>query len=165
MRSFCDRNGRAWEITLTIGSAKRVKEALDVDLLEPMKGDPPLVAKVSADIELFCNVLWALCRPAAEVEKVSPETFSEALGGDAIGQAIEAFFAEWIDFFLLVRRPETAKVIQKQRDYQVAILDRAAAALDAPELTEAVETAICNAEKLGVQQASSVLTKLQGLSA
>jgi len=35
MKTFTDRAGRTWTVTLTLGTAMTVKEQLGVDLLQP----------------------------------------------------------------------------------------------------------------------------------
>ena len=57
MKAFEDAKGRRWELSLTIGSAKRVLEKLGVNLLEPEGGEPPLLTRLGADAMLLCDVL------------------------------------------------------------------------------------------------------------
>ncbi|HOT74011.1 MAG TPA: hypothetical protein PLX18_12705 [Anaerohalosphaeraceae bacterium] len=116
MKAFEDAKGRRWELSLTIGSAKRVLEKLGVNLLEPEGGEPPLLTRLGADAMLLCDVLYVLCEPQAEKNAVSDIDFGESLGGDAIREAMQAFYEELIYFFQQSGRPDRAKMVQKQRE-------------------------------------------------
>ena len=49
MKSFKDNAGHDWHISLNIGTAMLVKDRLDIDLLQPEKGDPPLITQLGTD--------------------------------------------------------------------------------------------------------------------
>ncbi len=115
MRTFRDSKGRTWELSLTIGSAKRVRDKLGINLLEPEGGDPPLLTRLATDVILFCDVLYVMVQPEAERLQVSDIDFGEALGGDALAEATNAFYEEMIDFFRLCGRMDLAKMADKQR--------------------------------------------------
>jgi hypothetical protein len=122
MTSFRDTAGRTWQISLTIDALKRVKSLLQIDLTEPLQGEPPLMTRLAIDVLLLCDVLFALIKPQADAAGVSDEVFGASLGGEAILAAQEALTQEWLDFFQNLRRTHLVTAIQKQRDLVQAIV-------------------------------------------
>ncbi len=114
MKVFTDRQNRKWELSLTVGSAKRVRDILNVSLLEPEGGDPPLLTRIATDVILLCNILYVLCKKQADGFGVSEEDFGELLGGEVLFKASEAFYQELIDFFQKCGRTDRATAVQKQ---------------------------------------------------
>jgi hypothetical protein len=122
MTSFRDTAGRTWQISLTIDALKRVKSLLQIDLTEPLQGEPPLMTRLAIDVLLLCDVLFAIIKPQADAAGVSDEVFGASLGGEAILAAQEALTQEWLDFFQNLRRTHLVTAIQKQRDLVQAIV-------------------------------------------
>lgn len=114
MRLFRDSKGTEWKIEITIAAVKRVKALLPaVDLLEVSTGDPPLIVRLSVDVILLCDVLYALCKPEADARGISDEQFGELMGGDALLSGQKAFMEEIVDFFQKLGRTEQATVVQQ----------------------------------------------------
>jgi len=121
MKEFRDSAGRTWPVQLTVGSAKRVRDLLGVDLLAPEQGEPPLLTRLGTDEMLICDVLYCLVKPQADAKGVSDEQFGESLGGEAIARGMEALYAELVDFFRQRGRTDRAAAVEKQlRMVQVA---------------------------------------------
>src|SRR5665213_2726181 len=102
MRSFNDSKGREWHLDITIDACRRVKKAdLGVDLLNIEAGKPPVMTRIATDVELLCNVCWAIVAPqAAQMEQpVDGYAFGQALGGAAIFAMQNAFWGAVGDFF------------------------------------------------------------------
>jgi hypothetical protein len=115
MKTFTDSAGRTWTISLTIDSAKRVRDLLGVNLLEPEAGDPPLLTRLGTDEILLCDVLFVMVKPQADSQNISSEQFGQALGGDVILAAQTAFYSEIIDFFQKRGRTDRAKAAATQQ--------------------------------------------------
>ena len=60
MKTFTDAAGRTWTLALTLGTAMKVKAKLDIDLLQPEAGDPPLLTRLGTDEMLLGEVLCAM---------------------------------------------------------------------------------------------------------
>jgi len=114
MKTFTDSAGRTWTINLNIDAAKRVRNLLDVNLLEPEGGEPPLLTRLGTDEILLCDVIYCLIKPQADQQGVSDEQFGQALGGEAILAAQQALYEELIDFFHQRHRPDRARAVQAQ---------------------------------------------------
>jgi hypothetical protein len=113
MKQFHDSKRQPWGISLTIGTVKRVKKLVDVDLLEISKGDPPLITRLTTDVILIADVLCAICKPEADARNVSDEQFAELLGGDGLINAMNALLEELIDFFHQLGRTENVGIIRQ----------------------------------------------------
>ena len=96
MKTFKDKESRQWEVKITIGSIERVKGLTGVDLLEDSGED---LQKVTGNPLTFGPVLFALVKPQADATGVNSESFTDALAGDELLAAMEAFEEEYIDFF------------------------------------------------------------------
>lgn len=134
MHAFSDSNGRTWNLIVTVDAVRRVRDLVGVNLarlIEPRKagGEVPLMTDLEDDIMLLVDVIYAIIKPQADVAGVSDEEFGQALGGEAIAAAHEAFWKELADFFRSLRRrpgaPE-AKAIEKQ----LALVEAAMAAVE-----------------------------------
>ena len=115
MRTFTDSAARTWTLSLTIDAAKRVRSLLDVNLLEPEKGDPPLLTRLGTDVILLCDVIYALVKPQADAAEVTDEQFGAALGGEVILAAQTAFYEEMVDFFRGLARKDLARAVETQQ--------------------------------------------------
>jgi hypothetical protein len=147
MHAFTDTAGRSWELSLTIGAAKRVKGLLGVDLLRLSEGDPPLVSRLHTDTVLLIDTIFALLKPQADAASISDEQFGEALGGNAAWDAYQAFSAELEDFFRQFHRPDlertvaiNRKLVETKPQQAVAYVERAAAAAERVTTAEIEET-------------------------
>lgn len=77
-------------------SIKRVKDLLKVNLLEITEGD--LINTLIKDPILLCDIVFVMCKPQADHEKVTDEDFGLAMRGDAIDDATKALIEEMVDF-------------------------------------------------------------------
>ena len=117
MHSFSDNAGRTWTLSLTYGSAKRVKALLgnDVDLLAIEQGTPPLLTRLATDVVVLCDVIFALLKPQADEQGVTDEQWAEAMGGEAIMAAQDALYEEIISFFQSRARADVVAAARKQK--------------------------------------------------
>lgn len=145
MRVFKDSTGRSWEISMNINTVKRVKGLLGgVDLLK-MEETPegtPLLTSLAVDIELLCDVIFACVKPQADAAGVTDVQFGEALGGEAILHARDAFFKELIDFFQMLGRIELVRAIQAQETLISNVVKRAEAKVAAFDLEKMADRAM-----------------------
>ena len=116
MKTFTDKTGRTWEFEITIGAAKRVRDLLGVDLVTVLDGD--LLERLRLDHILLVDVLYVLCKPAADATGVTDEAFGRAMNGEAIDQALAGFFEELEDFFPSPTRQLIRQMNQKMRELE-----------------------------------------------
>ncbi len=96
MRQFKDNAGRTWTVDINVATLKRVRGLTGVDLVQVIEGT--LIEKFIRDPVLLCDVVYAVCKPEADLAKVSDEEFGKAMAGDAIEAATGAVLDELISF-------------------------------------------------------------------
>ena len=114
MKTFNDKDGRVWEISLTLDSAIRVKDALDVDLLQPELGDPPLITRLGTDEMLLGAVICTLLGDQFDSHGLSEKQVRQSFDGATLMAAQTAFYEELVDFFRNRGRADRAGAIAKQ---------------------------------------------------
>lgn len=113
MHQFTDTQGRAWQIVLNLGTALGVKTALDVDLLAPEAGEPPLITRLTTDEFLLGSVICQLLARQMEAYKLTEADVLAAFDGATLLAAQEAFFAELVGFFQSRGRLDRAAAVTK----------------------------------------------------
>ncbi len=126
MKQFKDNASRDWSLAVNVTAIKRVRDTLEVDLMDVVEGD--LLQRLYADPVLLVDVVYVLVKPQAEAAKVTDEQFGEAMGGDAIELATAALIDEIVDFFPNSRDRDRARKVLAKFD---AMLGKAHDALDA----------------------------------
>lgn len=126
MKTFTDAAGRTWTLALTLGTAMTVKAKLDIDLLQPEAGDPPLLTRLGTDEMLLGEVLCALLENQFQTHKVTDQDVRAAFDGQTLLSAQKAFYEELIGFFQSRGRADRAKAVAKQ----MALIDAAVKALE-----------------------------------
>lgn len=115
-----DSTAREWSLTITIGDVKRVRHSMNVDLLKPLDlhggGDLPLLTAIESDLEMFCDILFALLKPQADAAGVDADSFAALLDGDVLEEFHRAFWGELERFFRgLPRGRVIVAAIERQR--------------------------------------------------
>lgn len=131
MPHFTDKAGRRWTIALNIAVVRRVREKLDVDLLD--KELPKLLERVFGDTVLLCDVLYVVANEnAAANERVDSEAFGRELHGDCIEEGANALLDAIRDFFPNPRdRARAGKLVATVRAETERAHDQADKVLDA----------------------------------
>jgi len=115
MQTFKDSHNRTWSITLTIGTAMKIREKLGIDLLQPEVGDPPLITRLGTDELLLAEVLATLLEDQFAAHKFDSAQVYECFDGPTFARANEAFYQELIDFFRQRGREDRANAVSKQK--------------------------------------------------
>ena len=116
MKTFNDKDGRVWELELTLDSAIRVKDALDIDLLQPEKGDPPLITRLGTDEMFLGRVICTLLGDQFDSHGLSEHEVQQSFDGRTLMAAQTAFYEELVDFFQHRGRADRAGAIAKQAE-------------------------------------------------
>lgn len=126
MHSFRDTTGRVWCLSVTVGTLKRVRALTGVDLYALSCDGPEALGKFLHNIIQVVDVIYALVQDEAARHGIDDEAFGQALAGDALGAAVEAFVQDLVDFFPEPRRRETwRKVLEQSKVLQERLLARA----------------------------------------
>ena len=126
MKTFNDAAGRTWSIALTLGTALHVKNKLDIDLLQPEAGEPPLLTQLGTDEMLLGEVLCALLESQFDTHKVTDADVRMAFDGKTLLAAQQAFYEELTDFFQSRGRMDRAKAVAAQAN----LIAKATAAIE-----------------------------------
>lgn len=116
MRTFNDKNKKAWTLELTVGSARRVKADTTVDLVNIIsldgdgKASMKALEKLIEDPFALVDVIFSLCRPQAEKENITDADFADLLNADAIEAAANALVEEIINFTPAAKRKALTKI-------------------------------------------------------
>jgi len=144
MKTFNDNAGRTWTIAINVGTIKRVRGLLDVDLLEVVEGK--LIERLIRDPILLCDVVYAVCKPEADEKQISDEDFGKAMAGDAIEHATKALLEELVSFSPSPRdRANLQRVLQTTWKAIDKARDVIEARIESGELDKVVEQALATA--------------------
>ncbi|MBQ6828418.1 MAG: hypothetical protein IJO46_10435 [Thermoguttaceae bacterium] len=102
MRYFHDSERNQWELTLNLGAAKRVYDALGVDLLNPSQESDDgraITIRLAFDDFLLGRVVAEMIAPQAKARQLSRDELDALFDARTLAAAEKAFFAEWRDFF------------------------------------------------------------------
>ncbi len=142
MKSFKDNASKSWEITLTIGAAIKVKDRLNVDLLQPEVGEPPLLTRLGTDEMLLAQVIGTLLESQFEKHQVDENYIFDSFDGPTFARAHEAFYLELIDFFQSRGRKDRAKAVEKQKEMIAAGVKAAQAKLEQIDVEKVINEAL-----------------------
>jgi len=158
MKTFTDAAGRTWTLSLTLGTAMKVKAKLDIDLLQPEAGDPPLLTRIGTDEMLLGEVLCAMLDGQFEAHKVTDEDVRSSFDGQTLLAAQKAFYEELIAFFRSRGRSDRAKAVAKQ----MALIEAAVAAvetrIDALDIDATIREAMTRGKTSGASPEVSAST-------
>ncbi|UDQ96815.1 hypothetical protein AAEX28_07090 [Lentisphaerota bacterium WC36G] len=144
MRTFKDKKNTEWQISITIGTLRAVRDKCNLDLNNLMA--PPqenitnalddenitnlsieqlqkslnedVLTQLSNDIILLVDTLYVLCSQQAAENSVTAEEFANRLDGKIIDTAFHALIDELIDFFPKTKAVYCKTVIQASRTAQ-----------------------------------------------
>jgi hypothetical protein len=129
MKTFTDSQGRTWTVVVNVSAVKRVRDLLDVDLLDVANGD--LLARLADDPCLLVDVLFALSKPEAQAKGVTDEDFGRGMVGGVLDEASSALMKELLDFFPSAQRARALGKLLKHLAAQEAAVAEMVKALDA----------------------------------
>lgn len=123
MHTFTDASGQTWSVAITIDAIRRVRQLASVDLMQVVGG--PLLDRIAGDPVLLVDVLGAVCKPQLDAKQVPPETFGQAMFGDAIVAGETALLLAIADFCPSQTRGLFLQVLEAVRANQKVAHDRA----------------------------------------
>lgn len=134
MPTFADNAGRTWTVAVNVDAIRRVRNTLDVNLLDVVNGQ--LLDRLVVDPILLCDVLYVLVQPQAQAQGVSDEDFGRALGGDALDHATTALLEGLASFFPSAKAAVLRKAIAKSRALEQLAIETTDKRLDAMEINQ-----------------------------
>ena len=137
MASFTDNAGRSWTLRIDVSAIRRVRQALDGELLGLAGG--PLLERLAGDPVLLVDILYVLARGQADERSVDSEAFGAAMVGDAIDAGTGALLEALADFFPSRKAALLRQVIDKGQTLAERLLARAEKRLADGDLDAAME--------------------------
>lgn len=126
MSTITDERGREYDLRLTVGKIRKVRERLGVNLTH-LENDP--LGSLANDPEAFFECLWLLCRDQFTADEnavdgdgdpiPAPVQFAESFGPDALDAASSALLEAIIAFFPHGKRSHLrslAKTLETKRE-------------------------------------------------
>jgi hypothetical protein len=138
MKTFHDAKKRPWRIELNCDNVEAVKSRCDVNVLDIEDPKSDLLQQLVEFPPLCCAIVEALIAEQLEEQGVAVKDFRQAMGGDAIGEALEGLREELVNFSPKSRRPLLRAVREKQRAVESG-LRLAMSSLENPALLEGAE--------------------------
>ena len=145
MKTFADTLGRKWTISINLGTAKRLRDKLQVDLLQPELGDPPLMTRLGTDEILLGEVLCELLADQFEANGSDADDILAAFDGQTLLAAQEAFYEDLVDFFRGRGRLDRARAIGKQNEMIAAAILRVDRKIGEIDIEKAIDGAMSGA--------------------
>lgn len=145
MKKFKDSRNNEWSISMTIGTAMKLKESLGIDILQPEQGDPPLLTRLGTDKILLAQVIAFLLGKQFEEKGISETDVYELFDGETLCRSQTAFYEELADFFQKSGWTALAKAVVKQRAAIKAGIEAMEAKIDAIDVKAEIEKAFGNA--------------------
>ncbi len=126
MKAFKDKTGREWEIIMTLGAAKRIKEKFGADydgadILKLETGTTPFITMLGTDPELLGMVIIELIVDQFDKHNVGEDDVLSSFDGQTLRDAQKAFYEELALFFQSGGQIHIATVVRKQME----IIERA----------------------------------------
>lgn len=111
MRVITDLKKRQWDILITVGTVKRVRRALDLDIYDIAKEG--FLKAIIEDQIMLVDMFYVICQKQAEKEGVTDIEFGESFDGNHIDKAVAIFLEALVDFFPQSRRDAVRKALAK----------------------------------------------------
>lgn len=139
MKTFQDNAGRTWSIAVTVDAVKRVRDLLKEDLLDVEN----VLKRLLVDPILLCDVVYCVCKPQADLERISDVQFAQAMSGDAIAHAKTALVEELVNFSPDPRdRANLGLAVEKFNAMAQRARELIQARLQSPALSREIEAAL-----------------------
>jgi hypothetical protein len=135
--AFTDTAGRVWSVTIGTDTIKRVRSLLSVDLMEFVEGT--LMPKLMGDVVLFVDVIYAVCKPEADARNITDEQFGQAMSGEVLQAAEEAFAESLFCFSHPSRREAARKAWEKFKELRTRACQMAVVRLADPKIDQMFE--------------------------
>jgi hypothetical protein len=159
MIKFKDAEGRVWTLAISVATVKRCRALAGVDIPGLFDDDCKGLQSLTNDPCAFCDVLLVLLADQFQSPAVE-DGFLNAMYGEALEGAMDAFLAELCDFFPEARKRQALrKVLAKSRALRDTLMDQADLTLDRVDIAETARSLMSSS---GAPRASSDATPANG---
>ena len=127
MKQFKDKQQDTWRVELNIGSVKRVRDVLSVDLMKLDEGEPPLVVRLQDDEILVGEIIAELLGDQLEARGLTADQMLSRFDGETAEAAYQAFMSELEGFFHQRGRGDKAEMVSRTRKMMEKAISEATA--------------------------------------
>lgn len=147
--NFADEHGDAWDVKVTGGTIKRVKNMMagengnPVNIIDIINLKTDTARRFSSDVEFQVDLLWAVCHPQAVIRNVSAEQFAERLAGDAFGEAINRLLDAVVNFTPNAAvRANLRSILETMRREEKSLTDQISQTVQSAEMKEGISALV-----------------------
>lgn len=137
MRKFKDNSGREWSLEITVGSIKRVRNETEakVNLYKLVDKNFEGLKTLLDDMEQLVDVVFVL------VKAEDAAAFAESLSADSVKAMVDAFFEEYLDFFLDRRTADVLRMAKTRNAELIGtVCEKAKAEIAAADVNSMAKT-------------------------
>lgn len=152
--TFQDTAGRVWSVTIGTDTIKRVRSALDLDMLDAYF-EGTLRAKLF-DVCLLVDTLYVVCKEQADAKGLTDVDFGRSLSGDVLEVAAKAL-EEALFFICPPSRREIGRTgWQKMEAVQAKACQMAVVRMNDPEIDRMIDRELTKRiQGIGLQEPTS----------
>lgn len=146
VQQFTDSQGRVWSVSLSLASARRLRDELSIDIQDVLNPEAGLMGRVLYDPFALGRVLWCLSRDQAAERGLTEDEFIAGFTGDVLDLAREAVAQAVIEFFPRDRRAALQSWLEAARAVDEGLVRRAVEEIDAIDVEAVADRLISRKE-------------------
>ena len=138
---FTDLENREWEVSITVGVIRKVRQKLSIDLADAFDFDTAgraktdVLKKIAEDPVLLIDVLYCICEEQANARNVSDTAFGELFStGEMIEGATNALLQGLLRFLPPAKRLAMEKILQIANRNMEKMQEESRKALEDPQV-------------------------------
>lgn len=142
---FTDWKGQEWEISITVGTIRKVRTKLSIDLANAFEFDASgkatndVLMQIAEDPVLLIDVLYCICEEQAKARNISDVAFGELFStGEMIEDATNALLQGLLRFLPPSKRLAMEKILQIANRNMTKMQEESRKALENPEVQEEI---------------------------
>ncbi len=151
MKTITDSAGRTWDVSINVLTIGRVRDEMQLNLLEAILPDNRLLERLSGDVIDLARVLYLICRDEARAAGVEQEAFYAALTRESLEDGLRGILDGVVNFSPSGLRPAYRKVLEKSQALAELEEKRLKKAIASPEFDTALDQAMKREMKTGRQ--------------
>ena len=150
MKEFKDINGKIWQVRITLGACKYVKDQTGFDMLHPEapQGEEPIgfLERISTDSFFDLKLIILLSKQSIRengYQDYAEDELLDLFDGATYQAASKAFYEEYQNFFRTIGKEQLALYIEKVLEivnYQNELVDAKLKSIDTKEIVESAIT-------------------------
>lgn len=145
---FVDLSGREWEVVITVGIIRKVRQVLSIDLADAFDFDTAgkpktdVLKNIAEDPVLLIDVLYCICEEQAKARSVSDVAFGELFStGELIEAATNALLQGLLQFLPPAKRLAMEKILQIANRNMQRMQEETRKALENPQVQAEIDKA------------------------